>query len=166
MFAVDRFERVRSELMARRDSDKLRPCITELELSQFEAAERVRLPTGYRRFVLEIGGGGPGPYDGLIPLGGAVPAPPASLARPFLFSRATSLVPVRKRSRLDYRSIDPNTDPHDGCLLLCHHGCATYEVLVVTGEEPDRVWVSANDGVVHPRKQSFLEWYEAWLDER
>lgn len=45
---------------------KLNPPASESHLQEFEAKHNLSLPEGYRRFLLQVGNGGAGPYPGLI----------------------------------------------------------------------------------------------------
>ena len=55
---------------------------------------------------------------------------------------------------------------YDGCVHLNDIGCGYSSFLVVTGPQRGTVWVdySAGDGDIAP-VASFVDWYEAWLDE-
>lgn len=77
-------------------------------------------------------------------------------------------------------SFEGRTDPSEvewdlevsGTIVLCHWGCALYDLLVVTGPARGSVWNDrrAEDGGLHPYRSasgdylSFLDWYEGWLD--
>lgn len=50
---------------------KLNPPIELSTIEQFEARHGISLPGDYRLFITEIGNGGAGPYDGLLPFGEA-----------------------------------------------------------------------------------------------
>src|SRR5690348_11191124 len=51
---------------------RLYPRMSADHLRAVEREIGVRLPDGYRRFLLEVGNGGAGPYSGLIPLEEAI----------------------------------------------------------------------------------------------
>ncbi len=46
----------------------LGPCLPETEVQAFEDQHQIRLPAEYRHFLLEVGNGGAGPLEGLLPL--------------------------------------------------------------------------------------------------
>lgn len=143
----------------------MNPPLDEATLERFEDQHRVKLPPEYRGFLISIGDGGAGPFFGLQRLADSLPGPPADVARRFVLEGPTSLRPVPRRSRLPYRQFAAGSDARDGCLEICHQGCANYELLTVTGDAPGRIWLAEAAGVLVPRNQSFLDWYEEWLDE-
>jgi len=54
----------------------LGPCLSETEVQTFEAHHGVQLPEEYRCFLLEVGNGGAGPLEGLLPLAESVQTGP------------------------------------------------------------------------------------------
>jgi hypothetical protein len=54
---------------ARRHRYALNPVLGETELASFEQRWGFRAPDDYRRFLLELGNGGAGPFYGVFPLG-------------------------------------------------------------------------------------------------
>ena len=148
----------------------------------FETRHGIALPEGYRRFVLEIGNGGAGPFYGLFPLGDHTAAltgddTPGVLARPACWCRAWPWTSGRPCARLglddDAQSADAyrqaNAALHGGVMSLGDQGCGILHALVVSGPFAGRV-VNLNDEVRdHPPlfafEPDFLAWYERWLDE-
>jgi hypothetical protein len=53
-----------------------------------------------------------------------------------------------------------------GYLKLSDFGCGIYCLLPLSGDERGQVWVYPNDDFIefYPLGQSFLDWYEHWLD--
>lgn len=49
-----------------------------------------------------------------------------------------------------------------GALAICHHGCAIYSSLVVTGPSRGTVWDGDDD--LWPLEKGFLQWYRWWAD--
>jgi hypothetical protein len=57
-------------------------------------------------------------------------------------------------------------DLRNGWLMLSEHGCGYWSFLGITGKEHGKVWeeeMSADTGL-RPTGQTFLQWYEVWLD--
>lgn len=151
---------------------RLGPPLAEAEVAAFERAHGVRLPEDYRRFLLEVGHGGAGPYYGLYRLDqwddlvGAVmdALPPGYLAAPFPGTDATiregacAIEDVPERASRGF---------YQGTLSLGTQGCSYGFQLVVSGPWAGRILYVDADG--QPpylvREPSFLAWYERWLDE-
>ncbi len=159
---------------------RLEPPLTAAELAEVETRLRVRLPGGYRSFLLQAGRGGAGPAYGLFPLrpaggawgwhgDGAELTDPATLADPFPHTRAfTPVSPLPDPpDEADYptddafaaaeeaydelcRAVELEYQP--GLLYLCHLGCAYREALVVSGPARGQMWAddTAGDGPIHP----------------
>lgn len=151
-----------------------RPPLSAEDLSRFEAEHRVALPEELRAFLRGVHGGGPGPGYGMDLRGN-----PNKLQRPFPFTRADfdELMARRRTDRWAFlrdpepeagEGEDDDYPPGNGFLQLSHQGCGVFDVLVVTGELRGSVW--AYDNVWFPCTRgptlpSFLDWYEAWLDQ-
>jgi hypothetical protein len=122
--------------------EDLRPPLTERALAEFESAHEVCLPADYRRFLAEVGNGGPGPGFGMPEL--RPPLPQAALARP--------------------RSLAP--EEVNRLVLVAILGCGQVWGLVVAGPDTGNVWYFDMDGAApsDPRC-GFVDWYEAWLKE-
>jgi len=141
----------------------------------FEEREGVVLPDAYRRFLLEAGNGGAGPYYGLWPLEECRtpserdawfddddPVPPDYVARPCPLVPG---IPIRDdwMKRLGIGC----AERFRGTIGLCEQGCSYASLLIVSGEARGRVVNVDYDGQA-PRfadDPDFLAWYERWLDE-
>jgi hypothetical protein len=168
----------------------LNPTLPEPEVAAFEAAQRVTLPTSYRRFLVEVGNGGAGPNYGLYPLGmchhlrslvrwteqpGRIGRP----SEPFPFTRGWN--DLRGRPEDDDEEYDEKMeawqgryfDPQlmNGAIPLSDCGCGIGDWLVVTGPEAGNVWRDSRSdhSGIHPLRVggqprlTFEEWYAAWL---
>lgn len=129
---------------------------------EFEARHGVRLPADYRAFLTHIADGGAGPHQGLYSL-----------------AKATEENPWLELGPLagEFHPADEPGEPEpaangvvyarlpDGVLALAHEGCDRWSLLVLGGPERGTVWTFAETaGGMHPTGQTFLQWYEAWLD--
>jgi hypothetical protein len=174
---------------------KLNPRLSEPEVAAFEGRYAVRLPEGYRHFLLNVGDGGAGPSYGVFKLGEmddgfeesgwkegvfvgslrdcwphrqAWNLPEEALTIPDgLSDEATEMA----MDEIDKRYWDESLVA--GALPICHHGCAYRDWLVITGPEAGQVW--SDERVDHkglwPREGSdgerltFAQWYLDWLDD-
>ncbi|MFN8373093.1 MAG: SMI1/KNR4 family protein [Anaerolineae bacterium] len=140
--------------------------LSEEQVEAFEEQYGVTLPAGYRDFLLNVGGGGAGPYYGVLPLGYHKAALPL-LAQPFPHTS-------------DWNEDDLPDDDYfsdeliRGAMRICNTGDGGYELLVVTGAASGTLWADgryANQGLMplpHSRDpllpMDFLDWYMDWLD--
>jgi len=173
----------------------LNPPLPEADVLAFEQQHTIRLPTEYRRFLIEVGNGGAGPYYGVLPLGlmDGVRSDlepwgdfVGTLAEPFTFREAWN--DLTGRPEEDER--DVNEDEYErrfnafderycsaslmnGAFPICHIGCALRIWLVVSGAEAGNVWHDHRadyDGIApiltHAGDHAtFGTWYMQWLDE-
>lgn len=134
------------------------------EIEAFERTYRISLPDDYRRFLLEIGDGAPGPGEGILPF------------RHGVIEEAVG-VPFPGRNTGDDEADDEHNaeidivDWHNGVLPIAEfdeNGVSYY--VVVHGEERGRIWEV--DGEYSPaasplcRPLNFREWYALWLDRQ
>lgn len=159
-----------------------RPLAQE-KLQYYEQQHGVALPYEYRRFLMEIGHGGAGPFYGLFPLdsrdteflnmfGG-------DLRKPFQWT--TSFNPDEwelGRNLRDLEGVEWDENGRyagmflPGALYLCHCGCAIRIFLIVCGPCEGEIWrdSQADGGGIFPEvdergnRLGFLDWYEQWLD--
>src|SRR5262245_24779674 len=131
--------------------------IAEQQLSAFESRHRIVLPTGYRRFLLEVGNGGAGPGYGLEPLD--TEATLDFVAEQF---------PLDKLWIWDAEDLQPDPLRIDACrhgwIKIGTEGCGLDWVLIVSGSQRGNVW-SIDDQGAQPCApgRSFLSWYLLWL---
>lgn len=170
---------------------QLAPPSDESEIVAFETRHKVVLPSDYRRFLLEVGSAGAGPYYGLNPLGDFQHLREKSLPEDFF------AMPFPLRHWLDITNNPGNLSQSEihsnhwvtGTLCLSHQGCGMYDLLVVSGAESGHVWTDdrTNDLGIFPLAPNraelgqssedaqiftiaetsrtwFLDWYEWWLD--
>lgn len=199
-------DRFRAKLALLRDRDRkreifgasaheyaLEKCLTAADVAAIEARAGVRLPDGYRDFLLHVGNGGAGPFYGIFPWGkwdegadwneddGFV----GNLARPFPHSVAWNLSEAELEPPEAFSSEEDEHAWHealeekvwktslvDGAIPIAHHGCGLRTWLVLTGPERGHVWYDARaeNGGLRPHstdtkpRLTFEEWYESWLD--
>jgi hypothetical protein len=161
-------ERILAKMKAR--GLQLNGPIAESALQEFEAKHRIRLPEGFRAFLLLVGNGGVGPaYYGIEPLG-----LPASDMRAKEVKKWTELPDVGKTFPFTRQWVWEDGDESDegsreeidyGSIYIGNDGCAQYWRLIITGPERGNVWQVCGEGMgpADP-KRDFLTWYEDWLD--
>ena len=169
--------------------------LVETQVLTFERQHAIRLPPEYRRFLIELGNGGAGPYYGVHPLGTfdgvSDDVRPwddfvGSLAEPFAFREPwNDLVDCpdhaladtdeeeyeRRMNAFESRYWHPSV--MNGAFPVCHKGCALRIWLVVSGGEAGNVWCDdrADYGGIAPvlthggGRATFGAWYIEWLDE-
>jgi hypothetical protein len=148
----------------------LNPCLDEGVIRAVEGRYGFHLPEDYRRFLLEVGNGGAGPYYGLFKLGehddgwgfcswegGYLLGDPSA---PFPYQSSWNLpytfwseAPYNKEwaseeeSDRAYEAWDTKLEEAywapsvmNGAIPICHLGCALRQWLVVTGSERGNVW--------------------------
>lgn len=169
---------------AERHRYELRPVASEQKLAAFESQFRIALPVGYRRFLLELGDGGAGPYYGLEPLKNAI-------FRDLHYKSDSDLLdpsqpfPCQNHWNLKFEGDVPSQQYADfereysdnkwvnGLIRICNFGCGVSLNLVVNGPEYGSIWVDdrVSDGGIYPDpyfgqkgRTKFLDWYELWLD--
>jgi hypothetical protein len=162
------------------------------DLIAWERSHGIELPADYRTFLLEVGNGGAGPGAGLWPIGQWAPMTDllelidpslGDLKTPFPHREAWNL----SEERLEGPDFDNDDEEDaynealneeyftsslvDGAFWICHHGCAIYSLLVVTGDERGNVWRDGRGEYtgISPhtdkagRRVSFGDWYLDWV---
>ena len=145
---------------------RLRQPLVESQVRAFEDRHGVRLPEGYRLFLLHLGDGGAGPYYGVLPLERALDA--ADEAAADFLARPSPLVPGMARGEDWMERLGCTAeDCYRGAIALVEQGCTYFSLLVVTGPARGRV-VNVDLDLqppYFPDDPDFLSWYERWLDE-
>jgi hypothetical protein len=138
--------------------------IAEARVEAFERSHSICLPSEYRDFLIQIGNGGAGPFNGIFSLGTVddnfavrdwevndelVGDP----AKPFRFDKSWNdisnmppddlLVQNQQeywRRMEDFERTYWSSELMNGAVPICHQGCALRIWLVVTGPESGRLW--------------------------
>ena len=142
--------------------------LVEAEVLAFERQHAIELPPEYRRFLIDLGNGGAGPYYGIFPLGAFDGADGdmvawgdfvGSLAEPFAFREQWNDLTGRPDNALadsdeeEYaRRMDAferrywHRSVMNGAFPICHEGCALRIWLVVSGVDGQIWWFCAVSG--------------------
>lgn len=113
----------------------LHPPIEDEALSNLEKQFQISLPDEIRKFFTTVANGGAGPGYGLYSIEGALTGNDPN----YDFGG-------RKTGAITQDFIRPNLVPPDeladdcGILLLCQHGCANDDYIVINGNERGTVW--------------------------
>ncbi len=114
---------------------RLAPPLSGDDLGMLEAALHVVLPDEVRAFLRYVGGAGAGPYYGLLAI------------------RGTS-----------EGETDDGAPRSPERLMIADQGCGMSSLLVLAGRHRGEVWTDMGEGDLAPESQTFIGWYEAWLD--
>ncbi len=182
---------------------ELNEVLTEAMLIDFEARHAIALPAEYRGYLRETGNGLAGPFYGIFRLGevdcdhgfqameGSLLV--GQLNSPFPHTVAWNL-PAPELAWPNFAEGTPPERQHaaiaarddrleagywgehimNGCLPICHRGCALRVWLVTTGPMAGTVWNDdrADDIGLYPvldrdgRAMNFAQWMRAWLDDQ
>ena len=150
--------------------------LTLTAVEQFERVFGVTLPGDYRSFLLQVGDGGCGPGLAMRPLGAPFDdslawdageihrgpgEPNEDLSLTFKHIAAVDITPEAAAPELTA-----------GSLYLFDHGCALWDLLVVTGDSAGEIWrdrLSDGDGL-RPAcdddgaRMGFAAYYCRWLE--
>jgi len=154
---------------------QVRPVPVHL-LEEFEDKYQIALPADFRAFLERIGAGA-GPFYGIGELergaGHLLSDPmkylsvPSPLNPEMTESEWTKLPLISESDFDDDRYELARSKTYCGLLPFGDQGCANYSCLVVAGPATGRV-VYVSDDEMPPffvYEESFLDWYERWLDE-
>lgn len=164
---------------------KFNPSLTLESVKIFEDTFLISLPTDYKEFLIEIGDGGSGPAYGLFPLAGWNAGLEINennfLSTPFPHSDKWDIDPEINSEIENYSEEYKKWEDEycsnkyiTGSLRICHHGCGTVSLIVVTGTSAGQIWIDdrANDNGIFPdiskstgERHSFVTWYNEWLSE-
>ncbi|MFJ6575628.1 SMI1/KNR4 family protein [Streptomyces sp. NPDC091368] len=139
---------------AERHLFRLAPRVAAARLDDFEWEHRIALPPAYRQFLADLGGGGAGPFYGLLPL---------EACRLFTMDRRPADGTPRGFHHVDH----PDALAGDLFLHVVEMGCSDLCLVGVTGPLTGRVLTGNSNGFWQPNVSSardFLSWYERWLD--
>ncbi|GKX67654.1 SMI1/KNR4 family protein [Inconstantimicrobium mannanitabidum] len=151
---------------------KLKPTISEKEVSEAEKKYNFRLPEDYFWFITNVGNGGAGPYYGLKPFKVDNIEYLASLGKETLLS------PMKSQEEYDnfiekYEECDDDeydeleSELWQGLLYLGTQGCTLNMNIILSGENKGKIMYGDYDRhrPVFAYGNSFIEWYECWLIE-
>lgn len=170
------------------------PPIAEAELAALEAEHEIRLPADYRAYLTQVGDGGAGPWQGLLPVREAIRQSlqnsPGGLTKTFRHGRvyhfpgdACRWFQFRDPQKHAYVPFPPDEAMSPafvaGSLVIAHGkpkgGLAQCYRLVLTGAERGRVWWDdrARIGALGPCAKGsphipgagFREWMLLWLED-
>ena len=139
---------------------KLRPCLLEGKIVEFEVRYSIRLPDDYRRFLMEVGNGGAGPYYGIHGLDELDETREDywnDLSKPFPYRHQyegpPDLLKAIKEADADESGDEDRrielVDEYwlqasrDGSINICEYGCNLRFLLIVNGSEFGRIWFDA-----------------------
>jgi hypothetical protein len=139
---------------------KLRSRLDEAMVVEFERRYSLRLPDDYRRFVIEVGNGGAGPYYGIHGLDELYETQEDywnDLSKPFPYRHQWAGPPdlLKAIEEADaYESGDEDRRgelideywrlaSRDGSINICDYGCNLRFLLIVKGPELARIWFDA-----------------------
>ncbi|WP_246338412.1 SMI1/KNR4 family protein [Streptomyces lunaelactis] len=133
---------------------RLGPCLSEVQISAFEAEHGIDLPGPYRQFLTSLGASGASPFYGLIPLEGCG-----------LFTMDPRETPEAPRG---FTRAHHGERERELFLHIIEMGCTDLCLVAVTGPLTGRILTGNSDGFWGPNVSSandFLDWYERWLDQ-
>ena len=164
----------------------LNPVLEEEKIKAFEDKYAVRLPEDYRRFLVEVGNGGAGPYYGLQALEDSLfidldykrENEYLNPSKPFLFTEKWNMEFTGDyNNEQEYHAFEEEYFKEtwaNGLLRICNFGCGVSLNLVVNGSEYGNIWVDdrGSDGGIYPdpyfgqsERTQFLDWYVLWLNK-
>jgi hypothetical protein len=138
----------------------LRPRLDEAEVVEFERRYSLRLPDDYRRFLLELGNGGAGPYYGIHGLDELCETQEKywnDVSKPFPYRHQWAGPPellkaineAQNDETVEEDRLSELFDEYwrqasrDGSIDICEYGCNLRFLLIVKGPEFGRIWFDA-----------------------
>jgi hypothetical protein len=143
--------------------------LTESEVTAFESRHGVSLPEDYRGFLLEVGDGGAGPFNGIFRLdrSGLSARDGEDLLPGFLAGTFPHAGPWNELGDGSPAAEGAYCDPVQvrGSLNLCHQGCGYMVRLVLNGPQRGALWEDGrcSDMGITPFAPDFAAWYLRWL---
>lgn len=139
---------------------ELRPRIDEGKVVEFEHRYSVCIPGEYRRFLIDVGNGGAGPYYGIHGLDELHEIQEDywnDLSNPFLYRHQWAGPPdlLKAINEEDPNEMDDEdrrgklideywrVASRDGSINICEYGCALRFLLILKGPEFGRIWFDA-----------------------
>ena len=151
---------------------KLNDCVSERDILDFEEKHNINLPAEYREYLMNISNGGDGPPEyGICALGGTASdmtdeqkvywSNLENVDKPFPFTKPWVWEGDEESDEGEFE------DTENGSIYIGNDGCGMYWHLIVTGPERGNMWLLTGEGIgpTEP-KLNYLEWIEAWLNEK
>lgn len=167
---------------------KLNACLTEEQVINFEHLNNIRLPYGYREFLIDVGNGGAGPAYGLNGID-VNEQKQSRLSERFLLDEGYQLEDEEEKGYnclLDYEFdgtctkcdrkdfclqstlyYGKDTDEYrynNGTMIIVFTGCTYYNRLVLNGKHLGEIWCENQGEGLIPSFDNFLNYYNKWLD--
>ncbi|WP_438286853.1 SMI1/KNR4 family protein [Paenibacillus hubeiensis] len=152
--------------------------LTAKELAEWQARNQVNLPEPFASFLTEVGNGGAGPYYGIYSIEKATSytESQALLTKSVLYPGMAKeewndlIEPLTKDEDIsDEEYDDTRNKVLGGMLCIGTQGCEYDMYLVLEGKHRGKVVYTSDFHPDHPfffvYEDSFLDWYERWLDE-
>jgi len=157
---------------------KVNEKLTAKELANWQATHQATLPESYTQFLQKIGNGGAGPYYGIYSLEKAT-----SYTETIALAGTCILRPEMTKEEWNHLTEPLNSDEDisdleydaardkvlGGMLCIGTQGCEYDMYLVLEGDHRGKIVYTADFHPNHPfffvYEDSFLDWYERWLDE-
>lgn len=152
--------------------------LTAKKLTDWQAHNQVTLPEHFAQFLTEVGNGGAGPYYGIYSIEKAA----SNTDRQALLAKSV-LHPGMAKEEWNHLT-EPLTNDEDipdteydevcnkvlgGMLCIGTQGCEYDMYLILEGKHRGRIVYTSGFYPDHPfffvYEDSFLDWYERWLDE-
>ena len=164
---------------ANRHNFILNSTISEKDARKFEKEFQIELPIDYVEFITEIGNGGAGPGNGLLPLDKwnceLINPNKDFLKTPFPHTQKWNInsnpYEFESQEWIKFHNENYYTDKHvAGAIRISHYGCGIMCMLVVSGLEKGHIWVDdrcSEYGIYPAGKEplSFEKWYMDWLEK-